>query len=1026
MVVPSDSSDDDLESRPDTFTDQSSVQEPRQPIRRNQLTASTRRQSFAQKYGLNSQQNRSSLHPMQGRQLTDDFDESDEEDSEDDRPLQPLPEPTQKLEYPTPAMQQRAGGMARPISVCNIAEASSPARPSRFVKPATQAVRHVEVPSDMQSVQRLSENFNNKVYMEGYLAKMNDLAVDGRTCTDRRWAEHYVELCGPVLTLWNTETSSERSFPEYINVTDSLVDLVDQDNRQFILNSAGENRYIFQSNDANAQTWALAIRLACFECSRIHEIYTRRFVSRYSESLIKRSPKVEGWLQVRFPGQREWKKYWTVVTDRRTEKRLFGKKSVPTRGQLMFYESKKAKLPVKTIVNVVQAYTIYPESPQLIDLATMMKVEGNIYDNKSDKEQKVTRAAASTLLVAANPRELSQWLVGTFDAFKLYGRPSKLLDEPADSNALNFGEPRYGKNLPRLFLEVVEAQSVNVRGETLLDNKLAFAHILEQKLRQQLSVPAPNTAGVMGSRTNSMPLISGFPTSPGAPQEEVTRRPQSNTMPPPQTHRHSAPLLQQVAPSHSMQTQQPPNSRRSTSNLSLMAANRQQHQVYASDDSDSDEDASEDDDDDDTESTSSIYEKTIPVSKPITTAATATPATTTPTLAKASPPNSSQKSPSPPQNSARRPSAMTLPEISESNDFISSILGDMSLDSKSNQANPGPPPPPPAHITPIASASTPVLQLSSQQLRDNPKYQNNSSSSDSSVASSGKNIAVSPPSQPVSKQRPASAMAWRRSSSNLLMRPQSSSSGSGSSVSMAPSVSESSSMGHQPHQQHRAAVQPQARAPPENNNRRSMVYMNDNGGRRSSSAILLQQHWEAPEEEHDHYAMHHHPPPQHHQGYPQHDPYYQQQQGHYYADGHETDDDAPIIPQLGTNFVTQNSLLDMYQSDQLPARIQEENARMAGQPLVNLPNKPPQPRAGLVGMISQLEHDKRERDSVKGRLLEMEKERALEQERERFHLDQQQQQQRHSHMMQQQSSPSPVASQVRKRAIVCFLGNSYI
>ncbi|KAI9254438.1 hypothetical protein BDA99DRAFT_540197 [Phascolomyces articulosus] len=1213
MPLPSDYSDDDLDSRADTFTDQSSIQQPPQKspqgIRRNQpTTESTRRKFFAEKYGLNTPDGES-VHSLSqdGRRLSDPH-EVDEEDSEDDQPLQTLsnrhtyqPQPSSSQQPQSPYQhQQRASyqptsqqqptittmrgavGLARPISVCNIAQATSPARPPRFVKPATQmTTRQVKIPGDMQQVHDLSEHFHRKVYMEGYLLKMNAFNTDGRQHNDQRWVQHYVELCGPVLTLWNAETTEEgetlrqASNPEYINITDSYVNLIDQEG-QFMLNSAGANRYIFQTtpstsnttnnnNSGSAQTWVLAIRLACFEGARIHEFYTRRFViaSRHADIVTKRVPKVEGWLQVRFPGQTGWKKYWTVVTDRRTEKKLiFSKKSVMTRGQLMFYESKKAKFPVKSMVNVVQAYTIYPESPQLIDLATMMKVEGKIMDwNTTTGAQKVYRDAASTLVMATNAKELTQWLVGTFDFFRLYGRPEKLLDDPMNSNALNFGEPRRNGDLPRLFLEVHEAYQVKVnQGETLLDNKLAFANILEQKMRQYQSasgtpsVPPPNTAGIMG-RTNSMPLISGIPTGSssnnnstygsedGQQYPPAQRRPASsmaNTLPSGSTtaqNRYSAPLLQQMNSSAPQQQQSPqqPNPNNRYSAMSPMGAGRSRQSmlhIYASDDSDDDDDEEEEEEDDDTSSTSSTGQKTNTLLQPTTTTSTTTkasplphsetlkievptsptaaaPVTTfntipvaTPTPSQPQPLQSSlnvaaaaaslapssesesdheplpqqrqqQQQPKPPvpqHTNQRRPSEMTLPEISESTDFMSSILGDMSLNDHNNNnnntiINRGPPPPPPAHVTPMASTSTPILDQQKQQHRDISKFNNNNhhheekhiatssttsddSSTTSSHSSSKKTATASPVSPPTPQQqqmnnnnkpsRPSSAMAWRRSSSNLLMQP--SSSGSSSVRSMTPSGSETSSMGQQQqqsqrqqqrYQQHRGSVQlPHNPSSQQQQQRRSM-YMNDHGGRRSSSAILLQQHWETPEEdehEEDPYQHHSQQPysmgggmvsphhqqqqyPMYHHQQQQYDPYGYQQYQHY-AEGHDDDDDdnAPIIPQVGTHFVTQNSLLDMYQSEQLPARVQEEHARMSGQPLVSLPNKPPKPKAGLVGMISQLEHEKKERENVKGRIMEMEKERALEQERERFYMDQQQQQQRHSAMMQQQQTSTPPAS----------------
>lgn len=127
----------------------------------------------------------------------------------------------------------------------------------------------------------------------------------------------------------------------------------------------------------------------------------------------------------------------------------------------------------------------------------------------------------------------------------------------------------------------------------------------------------------------------------------------------------------------------------------------------------------------------------------------------------------------------------------------------------------------------------------------------------------------------------------------------------------------------------------------------------------------------------------------------------------------ETEDfvDGVPMPLVGENFITHNSLLDMYRPGQLPARVQEGYARSTGQPFVNLPTKQQQPRAGLVGMISQLEGERKERENIKGRLLEMEKERALDRERERFMADQAYHHHRQQYEQQQQQ-PSASSPQV--------------
>ncbi|RCH95480.1 hypothetical protein CU097_001106, partial [Rhizopus azygosporus] len=133
------------------------------------------------------------------------------------------------------------------------------------------------------------------------------------------------------------------------------------------------------------------------------------------------------------------------------------------------------------------------------------------------------------------------------------------------------------------------------------------------------------------------------------------------------------------------------------------------------------------------------------------------------------------------------------------------------------------------------------------------------------------------------------------------------------------------------------------------------------------------------------YYNQHHP-----QGEEYYDEMYDTQQ--YYNNGYPImTEDGPVIPQLGDNFATQNSLLDTFRPDHPSARDQEGYARATGQPLIQVPNKPPEPRAGLVGMISQIEHEKKQKEANKSRLLD--KEGILQRERERYLMEQRAQQQ---------------------------------
>jgi hypothetical protein len=816
----------------------------------------------------------------------------DNEEEDDDQPLSYQQQPLPDNKFP------------RPVSIRNMATGLNSAKPSNFIKPAAPQSNSSLVPQDMSVIQSLYENYSQKVYFEGYVYKKNDLTVDGKSFGDPQWSQWYVELCGPVLTLWDTQIDqNENVMPQYINITDSNVEIVGNSGELgrknvFSLNSAGANRYLFDVSDFNILiNWVCAIRLSCFECSKLQEIFTRSFISRsaYSDILAKPMNKMEGFVQVRLSGTTEWQKYWVVVSDRKEEKKLFSKKSVQSRGQMMFYESKKAKNPVLTMVNVVQSYILYPESPQAIDLVTMLKVEGSTFAAKSSGEQQSATSYSSVLIMASSPKELVQWAIGTFDAFKLYGRPTRLNDDPFNINSLNFGEPR--GDLPRLFLEVPEVTHINFSEENLLDNKAQFAGILLHKMQQQQNQQQPPPPPMHRQSQQPMGLIHQIPS--GSPMH-------NNQSPRPNTQRMSTYSSQ----SSSIRSPVPqPFQQQQQSRINAPASGRR---IYASDEGSDDEEDDEDDEEDDSDYDSVFNSRNTKL---------------------------------------QTKESLSLPPMTASEDdgFASSILGDIekkSLSPTSPQASIqtdtiSSPHQPSTRTLPAGHSSNTSLPIKEKDAKGKDEFGLSNSEDEEPARVPA-----------VTAKRPTPRMA--RTQVSL----------SGSDTEEEEEEDDASYSGsdddvpiHHQQQQQQQRLQNQQ-------------YMDFNDPRM-----------------------------QYQQGQPQWDSasmygsasmMEQQQQQHYFdEDGFPiVDEDGPLIPQLGDRFATQNSLLDTYRPDRASAHDQEGYARATGQPLIQVPNKPPEPRAGLVGMISQIENEKKQKESSKNRFGEMDRDRMMERERERYIMDQ--------------------------------------
>lgn len=168
-----------------------------------------------------------------------------------------------------------------------------------------------------------------------------------------------------------------------------------------------------------------ALRLAVWEKAHLEEIYTGHMLrmslsdpatGRWKEprSTLVRG-RLEGWVKVRVAGQTEWKRVWAIVsaragsgsgseTDARSvsptntlQKRnrmssLFGSSTrsasppqppVSAPASIALYLSTKPKdrkIPILTVTDVTQAFSVYPDRVELINLSTLIKIEGKLGD----------------------------------------------------------------------------------------------------------------------------------------------------------------------------------------------------------------------------------------------------------------------------------------------------------------------------------------------------------------------------------------------------------------------------------------------------------------------------------------------------------------------------------------------------------------------------------------------------------------------------------------------------------------------
>ncbi|KAG1459162.1 hypothetical protein G6F56_006223 [Rhizopus delemar] len=392
----------------------------------------------------------------------------------------------------------------KPIAVRNAQPRITSIRPSRFVKASTptSSTSSPLISADdsglsndttMADFIRLFETFTQKVYMEGYLMRHQTDEKKSRT-------KMFVELSGSTLILWDTEATGSYVMPSYLQIQDTTTcyghstETNKKTKHTFtIINNAKTNMTFETSDHATMVRWVSAIRLSCFEKQRLHQLFTHKLLT--TKEVEHHKTIHSAYLQVKLPGTTLWQKYWVALPD--------NKKKCDREKQILLFETKKSKSPVLTLSDITRVHAVYPESSQLIENGSMIRVDCTLNQ----------REAATCWFMADKCQLTIQWLFSIYDLFKLYGRPSRLLQDSFDPLSLNFGEPIQTNGIQKLFLEV---DQVTDKIDTLpVSNQEAEALFLNMITGDHHSFePRPN-----GLRANSLPLITVM-TADSPPAEE--------------------------------------------------------------------------------------------------------------------------------------------------------------------------------------------------------------------------------------------------------------------------------------------------------------------------------------------------------------------------------------------------------------------------------------------------------------------------------------------------------------------------
>lgn len=302
------------------------------------------------------------------------------------------------------------------------------------------------------------------------------------------------------------------------------------------VSTAASNKYLFHFNSFNSLTqWTAGIRLAVYEHTSLQEAYTGALIAGKGKQLNnirtlldRQRAKYEDWVRVRFGAGTPWRRCWCVVSPPdekelaklqkiQKKKDVYNRSTTVLKGDIKLYDSKKVgkrTRPIATITDAYSCYAIYPQSKQLIDQSTLVKVEGRITVHSKPEQ---TTEGFVFIMPESRPaitgfEIMLQFLFPVYDTFALYGRPNKLVADVLDTRGLMFAMPpdrRYG------YLEMWDVVSlIHTEGSSGWTERQWRKHLKDLTSQRMATLPRTRSrTSTVGTRRNTLQGRTNVPLS---------------------------------------------------------------------------------------------------------------------------------------------------------------------------------------------------------------------------------------------------------------------------------------------------------------------------------------------------------------------------------------------------------------------------------------------------------------------------------------------------------------------------------
>jgi CCR4-NOT transcriptional complex subunit CAF120 len=266
-----------------------------------------------------------------------------------------------------------------------------------------------------------------------------------------------------------------------------------------------------------------------FEHATLQEAYTGALIAGKGKTLNniniimeRRGVKHEDWVRVRFGAGTPWRRCWCVISppDEKEVQKLhkdLKKKSVYDRsrapiakGCVHFYDTKKTKKtrPIATITDAYSVFAIYPQSKPLIDVSTLIKVEGviTIHGHPPSSTEGFVFVMPEVHPAVSGFEMMLRWLFPVFDTFGLYGRPGRLVADTIDPRSLMFAMPkerRYG------YLDVLDVSTLLLTDGSNRWREADWRHKMKEVTSRRMTAISGNQGSTRSSRYSNKRSVRG-------------------------------------------------------------------------------------------------------------------------------------------------------------------------------------------------------------------------------------------------------------------------------------------------------------------------------------------------------------------------------------------------------------------------------------------------------------------------------------------------------------------------------------